>query len=374
MSILSRFVPSPRVHEVDRIAVATDPSLTWTAVRAIDLYQLRFVRGLFAMRELPELARAWWRGEPAAGVPRSMHLDDIVANGSGFRRLLEIPGRAFVVGSIGKFWQPNIDFADVDPADFAAFDEPGWGKLAWSLEVNPRSGGGSWISVDLHVGATSDDAWASFTPYWLLIGRFSRLIRLGTLRVARRDLGRAPLDSKRRLPGDDILPNARVQWTHAVTVEAPIASTWPWLAQMGCRRGGWYSIDALDNGGVPSADRIVPELQTVAAGDLWPARPEGDGSFAVLAVDPGSSLVLGTPSLLPGAQKGNEPYRTTWSFVVDPVGDDATRLITRLRADYEPSPTTTLMRAFFYPAHSVMTFEQLRHIKQRAEGLAHRAS
>jgi hypothetical protein len=37
---------------------------------------------------------------------------------------------------------------------------------------------------------------------------------------------------------------------------------------MGCRRGGWYSYDGLDNGSLPSADRIDPELQEVAVGDL----------------------------------------------------------------------------------------------------------
>jgi hypothetical protein len=41
---------------------------------------------------------------------------------------------------------------------------------------------------------------------------------------------------------------------------------------MGCQRAGWYSWDRLDNAGKRSADRIVPELQQLAVGDVLPWR------------------------------------------------------------------------------------------------------
>ena len=73
-----------------------------------------------------------------------------------------------------------------------------------------------------------------------------------------------------RVEGDDILSDAHAQLTHATTIDAPPGDVWPWLLQMGCQRAGWYSWDALDNAGLRSADRIIPELQHLAVGDVLP--------------------------------------------------------------------------------------------------------
>lgn len=51
----------------------------------------------------------------------------------------------------------------------------------------------------------------------------------------------------RSLPGDELVADAKLGWTHAVTIDARPADIWPWLIQMGCRRAGWYSYDGLDN-------------------------------------------------------------------------------------------------------------------------------
>src|SRR5688572_15449569 len=65
-------------------------------------------------------------------------------------------------------------------------------------------------------------------------------------------------------PGADLVPGGTRSPTMAVTIDAPPSRLWPWLAQMGCDRGGWYSWDRLDNGGAPSADRIHPDWQEIA--------------------------------------------------------------------------------------------------------------
>ena len=51
--------------------------------------------------------------------------------------------------------------------------------------------------------------------------------------------------------------------TMATTLPAPPETVWAWLVQMGGGRGGWYSWDWVDNKGVPSADRIVAEWQSL---------------------------------------------------------------------------------------------------------------
>lgn len=137
--------------------------------------------------------------------------------------------------------------------------------------------------------------------------------------------------------------------------------------QMGRRRGGWYSWDLLDNDG-PSADRIIPELQKLAVGDVMPFKATGEGPVA-LAIEPPCSLVIGSPSLLPG-RPGLDvgAPRATWAFSLEPVGDAGTHLVVRVRAAYTPSYLATVVSQGVRILHAIMERKQLRTLKQRAEG------
>src|SRR5690349_633358 len=48
------------------------------------------------------------------------------------------------------------------------------------------------------------------------------------------------------LPGDELVPGAKLRATHAITIDAPAGAIWPWLVQMGQGRGGLYSYDWLE--------------------------------------------------------------------------------------------------------------------------------
>jgi hypothetical protein len=96
--------------------------------------------------------------------------------------------------------------------------------------------------------------------------------------VARRSVRPADDEAGRPRPGDDLGPGPGLCWTHGITISARPSEIWPWLIQMGCRRAGWYSYDGLDNGGVASASRVVPELQRVAVGDIFPMTPLASSS------------------------------------------------------------------------------------------------
>src|SRR5689334_22229007 len=63
------------------------------------------------------------------------------------------------------------------------------------------------------------------------------------------------------MPGDDLVPGCQYASTRAITINAPREAVWPWLAQVGFGRAGFYSNDLLDNVAHPSADQIIPELQ-----------------------------------------------------------------------------------------------------------------
>lgn len=86
------------------------------------------------------------------------------------------------------------------------------------------------------------------------------------------------------MPADSLVSNPIGNVTHAVTIFAPLESAWPWLAQMGAGRAGWYSYDRIDNGGHPSAESILAEYQQIAPGDVLPAIPGATDAFIVAEV------------------------------------------------------------------------------------------
>ena len=133
-------------------------------------------------------------------------------------------------------------------------------------------------------------------------------------------------EGRRPLPGDSLLPTAKGRWTHGVTIQAPTGAIWPWLVQLGCRRGGWYSYDGLDNGGRPSADRVRPELQQIEVGALMAWTPRAREGFFVAEIDPGRSLV-------PTGDAGL--YRVAWAFVLEPIGANRTRLLACASGEYD---------------------------------------
>jgi hypothetical protein len=127
------------------------------------------------------------------------------------------------------------------------------------------------------------------------------------------------------LAGDEIVREPIATFDHAITLPAPPRDVWPWLAQMGAGRGGWYSWDFVDNGGHPSASTILPEHRSIAPGDVLPAVPGAADAFVVAVVDPPNALVI-------TSAVGTTPPAVSWSFVLQPLPDERTRLLVRVRA------------------------------------------
>jgi hypothetical protein len=168
----------------------------------------------------------------------------------------------------------------------------------------------------------------------------------------------------RQLPGDELVPECRDSLTHAISIRGPRQDVWPWLVQMGAGRAGWYSYDWIDNGGRPSAERIIPELQQIHVGDVFPAMPGVTEGFVVLQYEVERYLVLGWPT------PAGRPI-TTWAFVLEELGLKGTRLIVRVRAGagYQPPfgmPQWSL-KALVPLGHAIMQRKQLLGIARRAE-------
>jgi hypothetical protein len=203
---------------------------------------------------------------------------------------------------------------------------------------------------------------------------------VATVRVLVETAGGATCEERQRdYPGDDLVPGERRGSTMAVTIDAPPTAIWPWLVQMGCGRAGFYSIDRLDNGGEPSAERIHPEWQGLAEGDRIPSTPDGRFWFDVARLEPERLLVLaanidtGAKRSIPfDAPMASHGMRGLWTFVLEPVGDDATRLIVRGRGEGRPVIVNRAMELVFFDfAHWLMQRVQFANLRRRAEALAH---
>lgn len=127
------------------------------------------------------------------------------------------------------------------------------------------------------------------------------------------------------LPVDALIPRPLFTSTHAITIDAPPDRVWPWIAQMGAGRAGWYSWDVIDNGGTKSAARVTPNLQALAPGDIMPAAPGATEAFVVSVVEPPRDLVLTAPD-------GQGGHAVAWEHVLLPLDGGRTRLIARARA------------------------------------------
>ena len=187
--------------------------------------------------------------------------------------------------------------------------------------------------------------------------------------------GAADDESQRAVPGDMLVPHPKSQLTMAVSVQAPADEIWPWFVQLGCQRAGWYSYDLLDNGGIPSAERIIPEYQQLEVGDVVKAMPKGDFGFPVAIVEPNRQLTLaGTTNTETGEQADlDDPdldayFSGNQTFLLDENDERNTRLIFRMRIDWSPSLISNIAyKGVVEPLSFVMARKTLLNIKQRAE-------
>jgi len=165
------------------------------------------------------------------------------------------------------------------------------------------------------------------------------------------------------LPGDGLIASPHLTATRAITVRTSADRVWPWIAQLGQGRAGFYSYDFLENlvgCEIHSSDRIVPEWQRRQVGDEVKLHPEVALGVAVL--EPGRSLVLrgGVPM-----GRTPPPYDFTWAFVLRAGPDEATRLLVRERYRYT-RPWAPLLVESVEVFSFIMTQKMLRGIRDRA--------
>ncbi len=172
----------------------------------------------------------------------------------------------------------------------------------------------------------------------------------------------------RPMPGDEILPQPDLTWTHGITIQAPPGEVWPWIAQLGDDRGGFYSYTFIENLIDPddryhNADEILPAFQ-----DPQPGEGLIMDYLIVDRVEPGQYLLaqLADLSEMEGSPLPSGGW--TWLWHLYPMGEDATRLVVRMRIQLGEIPGSALMTGVMDVGGFVMERRMMQGIKDRAEG------
>jgi hypothetical protein len=198
--LLDRFMPSYEVVERHHARVAAPADVTLEVAATMDLFQLPLVRAIFKGRELILGATPDERPRPRGLLAEVQSLGWVV--------LAETPGSEIVVGAVTKPWEPNVTFRSLAPAAFAAFAEPDYVKIAWTLRADPISDRESIFRTETRVLATSPSARARFRRYWAFLSPGIILIRWMSLAPLRAEAERRAQQGGHALRGTIALPAA----------------------------------------------------------------------------------------------------------------------------------------------------------------------
>jgi hypothetical protein len=166
---------------------------------------------------------------------------------------------------------------------------------------------------------------------------------------------------RRAMPGDQLVPDASLETTRAVTIKAPPGSIWPWLAQMGPRpRAGAYTyawIERLLGIDIENANRILPDYQHLNVGDFIALDRTGKQGLLVRELQAEHFVAFQW-----------KPAGSSWAFGLYPTGPDATRLVSRNRLHGGGLLFWLQMLSFMELGSLLMERKMLLGIKRRAEG------
>jgi hypothetical protein len=191
---------------------------------------------------------------------------------------------------------------------------------------------------------------------WIIALVVLLFIYFAWLREWQMTWGATQIEVSRYMAGDELLDDPEFNTNRVVEINAPPEEVWPWLVQMGYKRGGFYNFDHLDNGGMPSAESIIPEYQNLKVGDLILPL------LQVVQIESQKSMLW---VFLKGAGGWEN---ATWSWGLYKTENEKTRLVSRLRQKYTTSSIKErIMWGFQEVTEIFMMRTCLLGIKRRVE-------
>jgi hypothetical protein len=235
----------------------------------------------------------------------------------------------------------------------------GTGQLEEAWREVGRDMGARWPGVLIGLGASAAALSLNARPAkWGAMRVLQRLSLLGAafswvnlflIRPWQLQWGATWEEVHRPMRGDELVPHPLMEATRALSIEAPPSAVWPWVVQMGHGR--------VDNAGVPSAERLVPELQHLRVGDVVLTGP-GRG-FTVEGLEPERFLEL-------VIRDRDRPIISS-VLLLEPLGVRRTRLVSRVRMRPTLRPDAVLLYLAMDFGELLMMRKMLRGIKERAE-------
>ncbi len=139
------------------------------------------------------------------------------------------------------------------------------------------------------------------------------------------------------LPGDDVISEPDLVIDRQLVLRAAPADVWPWLNQLGKRRGGWYMPRSVERF-VPQSRRALrhldPQIPDLALGVVIPDWGPGDPTFEVIEIEPPRFVVFWSERpRRPRRGAARPPMRLTWALALTASGSGRSDLRLRLRLD-----------------------------------------
>ncbi|MGE5227045.1 MAG: hypothetical protein ACM3OO_09240 [Planctomycetaceae bacterium] len=202
---------------------------------------------------------------------------------------------------------------------------------------------------------------------------FAAIAMVGVYALANhlgRTWGSTTQERRRRLPSDDLVDDPSIVTNHAITIAARAEDVWPWLAQVGWHRGGWYTYRWVDRllfpANDPAAEEILPAFQSLKVGDHIPDGPPESGCFFVVeALERPHRMVLRSRTHLPPFPK-DRWLNWVWTYTLDDLDGGRVRVLLRTRGAMGPPALALAYRAAIW-TDFVMARSHLRGLKARAE-------
>lgn len=169
--LLDSYMPLYDIVERHHLHVEAPAEITLGVARDMNALDSRVVRAIFKGRELLLGSARQPEGValPPGLVPAALRL--------GWGVLTDEAGHEIILGAVTKPWEPNPVFHDLPPYDFAAFHEPDYVKIVWTLRADALDDGSCIFRTETRAVATDVSARAKFRRYWAIVSPGVALIR-----------------------------------------------------------------------------------------------------------------------------------------------------------------------------------------------------
>lgn len=167
--LLDKYMPKFDFNEKHGIDIHGRTEEIYPVLETIDFFKSRVIKSLFLLRGLPG---------------KMCTLEGFIE--SGFILLEEKPGEEIVLGVLidPLVFRP----LSISPDEFGRFDKKNHIIIAWNFHLSIIGDEKSRLTTETRILCTGRKAKVIFSLYWLMISRFSGLIRILMLRLIKREV------------------------------------------------------------------------------------------------------------------------------------------------------------------------------------------